>query len=176
MIPGLTSRTLLSLGVYFSAYSGTSGRGPTRLISPRTTLSNCGISSSFVILRIFPTLVMRASPNAVSLDPCLSVPSIMVRNLKIWKVLPYCPTRRWRKKMGPRESSRTATAQRRRTGLVTANPTNAPTVSMILLPARGYNPPSLRGGCGQTEITVSPGPKREISPGATDCSGTGCFR
>ena len=136
MIPGFTSRTFLSARLYFAVYSGTSGRGPTRLISPRSTLNSCGSSSILLRRRSLPILVIRRSPEAVIFSPCLSAPRTMLRNLMTWKGLPFWPTRHCRKKIGPRDSSRTASAQRRRKGAAITNTAAAPAESNILLPKR----------------------------------------
>ena len=45
---------------------GSSGRGPTRLIWPRSTFQSCGSSSSFVRARKRPMRVKRGSTSPVS--------------------------------------------------------------------------------------------------------------
>ena len=60
---------------------GSSGRGPTRLISPRSTFQSCGISSSFVLARKRPRRVKRSSSAAVSAGRRAS--SRIFRNLSI---------------------------------------------------------------------------------------------
>ena len=96
------------------------------LISPRMTLRNCGISSSEVLRRIRPTRVIRGS-SVILKKPTVSLRAssdalrcsasgTIVRNLSMQKRLPSRPTRNWRKKTGPGESSRTATATAASTG------------------------------------------------------------
>jgi len=68
------------------------------LISPRATLTSWGSSSSDARRNTRPTVVIR------SLSGCsgFGFPSWrMVRNLSIVKVVPLCPTRAWRKRIGP---------------------------------------------------------------------------
>ena len=56
----LESRGPTQSGYWATAY-GTSGRGPTRLISPRSTFHSCGSSSRLVRRRNAPTRVIRGS-------------------------------------------------------------------------------------------------------------------
>ena len=58
-VPSLYLRTSAMNRV---AKNGRSGRSPTSDISPRRTLSSCGISSRLVFRKILPIEVTRASP------------------------------------------------------------------------------------------------------------------
>ena len=61
VIPGRMSCRRRSSGVYFSRYSTSRGRGPTRLMSPRTTFHSSGSSSRLEARRNRPSRVMRCS-------------------------------------------------------------------------------------------------------------------
>ena len=62
VMPGRTlQRTFQSPGLYSARCAGTSGRGPTRLISPLSTLINWGSSSMLVRRMNRPTRVIRGS-------------------------------------------------------------------------------------------------------------------
>ncbi len=68
------------------------GRGPTRLISPLSTLISCGNSSMFVFLRNLPKAKMRQSPFFVTTGlPSTGFTSLMyiVLNLKQGNSLPF---------------------------------------------------------------------------------------
>lgn len=62
VMPGLSCRTSRSSPVSLSAKPGTSGRGPTRLMSPISTFQRSGSSSSLVRRKNAPSLVTRALP------------------------------------------------------------------------------------------------------------------
>ena len=62
VMPGRTSSRRRWRSVYRSTWSRRSGRGPTRLMSPRSTFQSCGSSSSEVRRSRWPARVMRASP------------------------------------------------------------------------------------------------------------------
>ena len=49
VIPGRTLSTCRCSAVYMATYFGTSGRGPTMLMSPMNTFHNCGSSSTLVL-------------------------------------------------------------------------------------------------------------------------------
>ena len=85
--------------VSLSAYPGTSGRGPTKLISPINTFHNSGNSSILYFLSTAPKGVIRFSP-AIEIehpewDTCID------RNLYIVNNRPFCPTRTCLKSTGP---------------------------------------------------------------------------
>ena len=85
-----------------------SARGPTRLISPRTTLTSCGSSSRLVRRRKRPLRVMRGSsgrcPYGSSLSFCACPTAIasliIVRNLYIRNSRPSLPDARVREQHG----------------------------------------------------------------------------
>ena len=109
------------------AYSGRSGRGPTMLISPLSTLRSCGSSSSDVLRNSAPTGVRRSSAPSTppgpstsaettrSLAGCASLGRIE-RNLSISKVRPSRPMRLWRKRIGRPSETSTARDRERMTG------------------------------------------------------------
>ena len=68
------------------------GRGPTRFMSPRMTLKNCGSSSSRNFLSHFPTRVMRLALSHTHSDVGASA-RCMVRNLINLKRFAAMPTR-----------------------------------------------------------------------------------
>jgi hypothetical protein len=107
---------------------GTSGRGPTRLISPRTTFHNSGSSSIFAFRMIRPTAVTLWSPLLVTWAPRPSC-SRIERNLISLKGLPSRPARTCRKRIGPLEPTRTAIAHTRSSGERTRRPTKAKVMS-----------------------------------------------
>src|SRR5580693_6986778 len=59
--PGLTSCRSCCHGWYLATTDGSSGRGPTRLICPLTTLNSCGSSSRLHRRRKRPTVVCLGS-------------------------------------------------------------------------------------------------------------------
>src|SRR5207302_11185341 len=89
--------------------SGRSGRGPTRLISPRSTLNSCGSSSSAVRRMKRPNGVRLSSPSTPpGAEPCSGRkpwPPVRLtrieRNLSMSNTCPSRPTRRWRNSTGP---------------------------------------------------------------------------
>src|SRR5690606_3604175 len=91
-----------------------SGRGPTRLISPRITLISSGSSSRLVLRSSCPTGVSRSSSGR-SAPPGPTV-SVMVRNLRISNGTPRSPGRVWRNSTGAPSLRRTSTAVTSRTG------------------------------------------------------------
>ena len=96
-MPGSTRRRSENPGSLRSiraASAGRSGRGPTRLISPRSTLSACGSSSRRYRRSTRPTGVARASRHCARTGPVRSSASaVMVRNLRIWNTPPPRPSR-----------------------------------------------------------------------------------
>ena len=90
VIPGFKSNILLSPPCRLSAYPGTSGRGPTKLISPISTFHNSGSSSILYFLNLAPNGVIRLSPfTETELPEC---PTVIERNLYMVNNLPYRPT------------------------------------------------------------------------------------
>jgi len=96
-MPGLTLKTTRSSPSRISAKPATSGRGPTKLISPIKTLMSWGSSSIFVLRKILPTRVIRRSVEVVTV--VFKTESVrIVRILIILKLFPNRPTRDCRKK------------------------------------------------------------------------------
>ncbi len=78
---------------------------PTMLISPRSTLINCGSSSRRVLRIKRPMRVTRGSFAPAKTGPVtFSASGIMVRNLMILNSRPFSPTRSTRIKIGPGRS------------------------------------------------------------------------
>ena len=76
--------------------AGRSGRGPTTLMCPSSTLINWGSSSREKRRRIAPSLVRRGSPGLAQTGPVsASASGRIVRNLMMGKGLPSRPTRSW---------------------------------------------------------------------------------
>ena len=83
---------------------GTSGLGPTKLISPFKTLNSCGNSSNLVFLKICPIPVILLSfPTVICLLPSLF--SLIVLNLYILNNLPFLVTLTCLNSTGPLEVS-----------------------------------------------------------------------
>ena len=98
-MPGFNRSILLSSPSSLSAYPGTSGRGPTKLISPISTFQSSGNSSSLYLRNFAPSGVMRLSPfTEIELSEW---PTVMERNLYIVNNFPCCPTLRCLKITGP---------------------------------------------------------------------------
>ena len=98
VIPGKHSSLRRCSGEYRAIYLTGSGLGPTRLISPRTTLRNCGSSSRLLSRKNFPKAVIRSSSGRGF--PKESKQLVMVLNLKIKNEHPDCPARSWRNSTG----------------------------------------------------------------------------
>ena len=97
VMPGRTARRPRSRSVYCATCDGSVGRGPTIDISPRSTLTRFGSSSSDVRRSSAPTRVMRASPLSTARPaPSFSAPSTIVRSFRTSNSRPCRPTRRWR--------------------------------------------------------------------------------
>ncbi len=107
VIPGRMSCLLACSGVYSGRYSNNSGRGPTRLMSPRRTFQSSGSSSRLDALRILPSRV-NLMPS-VSVSTSLLAVGVMVLNLISLKVRPPSPGRSWRNSTGRPEVARVRT-------------------------------------------------------------------
>jgi len=119
VIPGFTSWRLAWRALYNGRYSTSNGRGPTRLISPFITFSNCGISSMESFLIHCPTSVsLSPSGNNSPSRPRLS---FMVLNLMMRKILPCTPGLRWKKNTLPLLATNNAMQAARKTGSSTIN-------------------------------------------------------
>ncbi len=95
--PGRTKNRALSASEKYGRYCGRSGRGPTTLMSPRSTFHRLGSSSRLVRRKKRPSGVRRAASSPRS-SP--QPGSRMVRNLTITKSFPCKPGRSWRNKTG----------------------------------------------------------------------------
>src|SRR5690606_29451558 len=91
VIPGRTSWRRAGSGVYNGKYSISNGRGPTRLMSPLSTLNSSGSSSKLVLRKKRPNLVSRCSSG--KRRPFSSRASVIVRNLYIVNGRPCNPGR-----------------------------------------------------------------------------------
>ena len=138
--PGLTLKRRMYKGIWFlncSTKNGRSGRGPTKLMSPRRKLMHWGISSKCRARSTRPTGVTRGSAPLAHTGPVFSSASTYIeRNLSIAKVRPPSPTRSWRKKTGPLEVSLIAAATNSHNGAKPASTTTATTTSMSRLTVR----------------------------------------
>lgn len=77
MYSGMVSRNC-------STKCGSSGRGPTRLISPRSTFHSWGSSSRLHLRMKLPNYVLRGSLSVVHAVSCCVLTRIL-RNFSIWK-------------------------------------------------------------------------------------------
>ncbi len=113
---------------YPSTSDRSGGRGPTRLMSPRKTLTSCGSSSREYLRRVRPTRVTRGSCLSLKSTPLpsfcaasaasrASASTTIERNLNIWKVSPLRPTRSCVKITGPPSSSLMKSATTRNSGI-----------------------------------------------------------
>src|SRR5690606_18020799 len=93
VIPGFTLWRFRCTSLYKGKYSGNSGRGPTKLISPFKTFINWGNSSKDVLRTNFPIEVNRFESG----NNCPSAPhlSFIVLNLIIVNIRSFLPGRRW---------------------------------------------------------------------------------
>src|SRR5216683_607285 len=108
VMPGFTSCRLACSGVYRSRYSITSGRGPTRLNSPRSTFHNCGSSSRLMARSHRPSRVsLTSSPRSL---PSPSRASVIVRNLTSSNTFASFPGRLCRNSTGLPSFIRTSAA------------------------------------------------------------------
>src|SRR5436305_1647995 len=125
------------------------GRGPTRLISPRSTLNNCGSSSRLVLRIQLPLRVMRGSRLSLRLASAPGAPAgnwssltfcwirrvtcawcrpgsastTIERNLSMVNGCPFSPMRFCRYSTGPGDSSRMAMAMAAISGDTSTSPT-----------------------------------------------------
>ena len=89
---GILSRYNGTSSLKWLTWKGISGLGPTRLISPTSTLKNCGNSSRLNLRMKLPKRVFRGS--LFVLHPVFSVPVMrMLRNLYILKGFLFLPMR-----------------------------------------------------------------------------------
>ena len=109
VMPGRAVKTSRCNGWDMSTKRGSSGLGPTNLISPRATFQSWGSSSRCVRRNSRPIRVMRGSEAVVIADPALGRVDI-VRSLKQVKSRPLSPTLVAAYMAGPGLSSFTATA------------------------------------------------------------------
>ena len=93
-------------------------------MSPRSTFTNWGSSSSRNRRSQSPTRVIRSALSRAHSECAASVTNI-VRNLSSRKRRPARPTRSWTKRTGPGESRRIAIAIAPMTGASTTRPTSA---------------------------------------------------
>ena len=114
--PAGSSSVAIISGVYWDTYFGTSGRVPTKLISPLRMLMSCGSSSRRQPRSSLPIRVMRMSFLTVTALPSFGASCTMVRTLKMRNSLPYWVTRTCRKKTVPGESSLMQMARTSSTG------------------------------------------------------------
>src|SRR2546429_5122966 len=109
--------------------SGSSGRGPTIDMSPRSTLKSCGSSSILVRRNRAPSGNTRGSSCPVMRLARPGRPWCMVRSLYMVKGAPARPTRRARYSTGPGLARRMASAASASTGATSARPRAASTMS-----------------------------------------------
>src|ERR1051326_2727135 len=135
-MPGLTARTVRHSGEVRFTKDGTSGLGPTRLISPFKTFHSCGASSNLYRLRKAPTRVIRVSPETVIRAPDLAWR--IDRNFTSRNGRPSFPTRTCPKNIGAPSSSHTAIAHTTSTGAQTRSPAKATERSTTALRTRAF--------------------------------------
>ena len=143
--PGLTLKRRRWAGSSNRSTSSTgSGRGPTRLISPRSTFKSWGNSSMLYLRSRRPIGVMRGSLVTLKTGPAISfkvassclrcsASLAMERNLIMVKGCPFNPQRCCRKRIGPGEVRRMAMAAKRKAGESKIVRIKAPVRSMACL-------------------------------------------
>ena len=106
-------------------------------MSPSSTFTSCGSSSSDVDRRILPTGVIRESLAAPQYpSPWCSVPTRIVRNLRIVNSRPSLPTRAWRNSTGRPSVAATTAAMPASSGAATGAATTIAARSRSRLPCR----------------------------------------
>ena len=151
-----------------------SGRGPTRLISPRRTFQSWGNSSKLYRRRNRPNRVTRGSLVTLKTGPsislstassCLSCSALVTieRNLYIVNGFPFNPLRNWRNKIGPGELNRIAIPNANMNGAARASAKKAPTLSMNPLALLATKQPARNGIPGSGGHTI-----RQASSGRSE--------
>src|ERR1700686_2669629 len=139
--PGRTSSVGWCAGRYQAATKrGSSGRGPTSAISPRSTLNSCGSSSILDRRSKRPHGNTRGSWLPVMGLPASSA-TVIERNLNIENVLPCRPARGARKITGPGLLTRMPRATSSISGLSTMSAATAAAMSNSRLPIPHHPPP-----------------------------------
>ena len=121
-MPGFTLSTFRCSSVYISTYFLTSGLGPTRLMSPFTTFSSWGSSSSLYLRMKWPMRVMRLSSSPMVMRLSRSESVRIERNLYSPKGLPPSPIRSCTKNPGPLLVSLISSQSTRNSGERTISP------------------------------------------------------
>jgi hypothetical protein len=98
--------------------SGTFGPAPTRLMSPSSTFSSCGSSSSFHLRRNNPIQVNCSLLFVATAERAASTRWHIVRNFRIVNVVPSLPIRSCKKSIGPGDVTQTAKATTNEIGTV----------------------------------------------------------
>jgi hypothetical protein len=111
---GVIGQLVFQIGDEF----GTFGRGPTKLISPFSTLQVCGSSSMRTLRMNLPTRVTRGSSFCAHCAPSASASVRIERSLITSNASPYSPTRSGGRRPGPWLSSFTRSANSTITGAV----------------------------------------------------------
>jgi hypothetical protein len=140
-----------------------SGRGPTRLISPRSTFHSSGSSSRLVARRNAPRRVTRAASLSNQTSPRRG--DRIVRNFQMRIGLPRSPGRTWRKKIGRPMVAAIATAVQAMTGPSRTMPVRAPATSIPRLTASPTRRPA---SSIPTEPAARGGSRGETAPRVED--------
>ncbi len=114
VIPGRTAPRARPASPFILIVSGRSGRGPTKFISPHTTLSSPGSSSRRDRRRNRPTGVVRSLSDKSS--PALSLCSLIERSFRSVNGLPPAPARVCRKTTGRPMVRATSTPRHKSSG------------------------------------------------------------
>ena len=136
VIPGRTSCLCFCVSLYKGRYSMRSGRGPTKLISPLSTLKSSGSSSILVFLKNLPksTSLSLSGSNL----PSVSLLFVIVLNLYIVKIFSFRPGLCCLKMTGLPSFNLTRTATINNNGLSRIKAVNDSRRSMGLLKKRLY--------------------------------------
>ena len=128
-MPGRTFSTSRKSDMKWFTYFHTSGRGPTRLISPFRTFISWGSSSTFIFLKALPSFVTLSSPSTVMEGPVPDVSGVIERNLYILKGRRPFPILSCLKNTGPPSCIFIASADRHKSGERKTSPNNENTIS-----------------------------------------------
>ncbi len=144
-MPGFTLKRRFCQATSIRTASRTdSGRGPTMLMSPSSTLTSCGSSSTLVLRSQRPTRVILGSLRILKIGPVFSfrcsssswpasASRRIVRNFNIRNRRLFKPTRSCTKRIGPSESSLIAIAAITSNGATAKSSTAAETRSKMRL-------------------------------------------
>src|SRR6185437_7781415 len=181
VMPGFTVKRGRYGAASSCASQGSIGRGPTRDMSPRSTLTSCGNSSRLVRRSHAPSGVIRGSSASLNSAPlragascsaesmpvtyarCIrsSLPAYMLRSFSIVKGLISRPSRSCRKNAGPADVDRTRQHKSSSKGAMLTISTEASAMSSALFTASCPGPGAVASFLSARSVTARfPSPRR----------------